>query len=356
MKKLSTTPQEVLKDFQENKYLKENYEFLIPVYEKLFEEMGAEIIITEPFREDVKKLKNYFAYVKKVEESEDIDEKLSKKEIIDAIINKLDKEKITEASISLGKIVEFIYTHRSNINGLEIFSWSLLNKTSLEEIRNFYIADEEKEKNLEGAITSFELLSLILEYPEFYEIMLDDLMMPVELKAPSRRQGLFDKEVFKLISKKIKEDISAFKFEDEINLKENKDFLKNETNWLITEKTTKRIEFPLPQNSKKIDMLCKIEKSLFIGTHKEQKSDGGAQDNQAVDAGFLFNYTAEELKAIGEIFNIENIYLCIFLERGRKKITSSHWEKIFEIIKDESNSYKYILSSYQFVNLVKDNI
>lgn len=355
MKKLSTTPQEVLKDFQENKYLKENYKFLIPVYEKLFEEMGAKIVITEPFRKDIKKLKDYFSYVKKVEESEDVDEKLSKKEIIDAIINKLDKEKITEASMSLGNIVDFIYTHRSNINGLEIFSWSLLNKTSLEEIQNFYILDEEKEKNLESAITSFELLSLILEYPEFYNIMLDDLMMPVELKAPTRRQGLFDKEVFRLISKKIKEDIEAFKFEDEINSDEV--FLKNETNWLITEKTTKKIEFPLPhQNSKKIDMLCKIGKSLFIGTHKEQKSDGGAQDNQAVDASFLFDYTKEELTAIGEMYNVDNIYLCIFLERGRKKITSSHWDKIFEIIKDESNSYKYILSSYQFVSLIKDNI
>jgi len=355
MKRLSTTPQQALNDFQENTYLKENYEFLIPVYEKLFEGMGAEIIITEPFKEDIKKLKEYFSYVKEVEANIGINEELSKKEAIDEITNNLDINKITEASVSLGKIVDFIYAHRSNINGLEIFSWTLLNKTSLEEIRNFYILDEEKEKNLESAITSFELLSLILEYPEFYNIMLDDLMMPVELKAPTRRQGLFDKEVFRLISKKIKEDIEAFKFEDEINSDEV--FLKNETNWLITEKTTKKIKFPLPhQNSKKIDMLSKIGKSLFIGTHKEQKSDGGAQDNQAVDAGFLFDYTKEELATIGEMYNVDNIYLCIFLERGRKKITSSHWDKIFEIIKNENNIDKYILSSYQFVNLVKDNI
>ncbi len=99
-------------------------------------------------------------------------------------------------------------------------------------------------------------------------------------------------------------------------------------------------------------MISKLDRAIFIGTHKEQKSGGGAQDNQATDASFLFNYTENELNRVKSMFNVENVYLVIFLERGKAPITSSHWKRIFEIIKDRDNSNKYLVSSTQFIELV----
>ncbi|GAI55430.1 unnamed protein product, partial [marine sediment metagenome] len=225
------------------------------------------------------------------------------------------KKETNKAVLALEKIINFLCKNRTNINGLEIISWSLFGKTTLKDIEDTYVNNVRKRESIKNALLGFEFMSLLIEYKGFSNVIINDLLIPVELISPKRRQGLFDKEVFKLIATEIKKDIEDFQFESEIE-KRRDDFFENNTNWLITEKTTKRIKFPLPKNAKKIDMLCKLGDSLFIGTHKEQQAGGGAQDNQAVDASFLFNYKVGELEKIKKIFNIKEVYLCIFLERG----------------------------------------
>jgi len=355
---LKTTPQKCLNDFLSGHYIKRNYKFLIPVYEKLFKDMGKEIDITSDFKKEIESLIGYFSYVEILKNKNNVslnNKGSNKKEIIDGFVRLISKKKINKAVATLEKIVNFLCENRTNINGLEIISWSLFGETTLKDIENTYINDVKKRENIKNALLGFEFMSLLIEYKGFSNVIINDLLIPVELINPKRRQGLFDKEVFKLIATEIKKDIKNFQFETKIE-KRNDDFFKNNTNWLITEKTTKRIKFPLPKNAKKIDMLCKFGNFLFIGTHKEQKANGGGQDNQAVDASFLFNYKTSELEKIKKIFNIKKIYLCIFLERGREKITSSYWKKIFKTIKEKSNNNKYLLSSAQFIDLLKAEI
>lgn len=355
---LKTTPQKCLEDFLNGNYIDKNYRFLIPVYEKLFKDIGKKINITQDFKKEIKDLKDYFSYIDKVKKKSNInfdDRTLNKKELIDKFIIILDKDEVDKAINALEEIISFLCRNRTNINGLEIISWSLFGKMALEDIENSFINDTKAKDNIKNALLGFDFNSLLIEYDGFSDVIINDLLIPVELKNPKRRQGLFDKEVFKLISIEIKKDIKDFQFESEIKWISYK-FLKDDTNWLITEKTTKRIKFPLPKNAKKIDMLCKIGKSLFIGTHKEQQAGGGAQDNQAVDASFLFNYTSSELKEIKIIFNVKEVYLCIFLERGRAKITSIYWKKVIEIIEDKNNDDKYLLSSVQFIDLIKSEL
>lgn len=350
---LNITPQKCLENFMNGSYIDKNYKFLIPVYEKLFKNIGKKINITKDYKIQVSLLKDYFSYINKIKIDINFEnETLSRQEIVEKFINMIDKKEIDKAVNALEKIINFLCKNRTNINGLEIVSWSLFSKTTLEDIKNNFVNDKNRKDNIKNALLGFDFNSLIIEYKGFSDIIISDLLIPVELISPKRRQGSFDKEVFRLISIEFKKHIKDFQFETEIKGL-NEKFLTENTNWLITEKTTKQIKFPLPQNAKKIDMLCKLEDSLFIGTHKEQQAGGGAQDNQAVDASFLFNYTDEELEQIKNIFNVKQIYLCIFLERGRAKLTSSHWKKIIEIINDKSNKDKYLLSSVQFIDLIK---
>lgn len=352
---LKITPQKCLIDFLDGSYTNKNNKFLIPVYEKLFKDIGERIDITKDFKHEAKDLKDYFSYVNKIKEENDInlkDNTPNKKELVDKFIALLDKNKIKKAVKALKKICIFLSENRSNINGLEIISWSLFGGTTLENIKNVFVNNIKVEENIKNALLSFDFNCLIMEYDDFSDVMINDLLIPVELKNPKRRQGFFDKEVFRLISIEIKKCIEDFKFETEIEEK-NVRFLNENTNWLITEKITKKIELPLPKNAKKIDMICKIDKLLFIGTHKEQQAVGGAQDNQAVDASFLFDYKRDDLEKIKEIFNVGQVYLCIFLERGGAKITSSHWKKIIKIVKNKNNENKYLLSGFQFIELIK---
>jgi len=355
---LKITPQECLEDFIGDQYTDRNNKFLIPVYEKLFKDIGKKINITKDFRKRIKILKRYFLYIDGTISRNKINfnnKAINRREVIERLISLLNKNEIKKAINALEEIISFLCKNRTNINGLEIVSWSLFGKTTFQDIKDFYLEDIKNKENIKNALLGFEFISLLIEYKSFANLIINDLLMPVELKNPKRRQGLFDKEVFKLIATEIKKNISNFQFEFQIK-EVNTRFLKSNTNWLITERSTKKIEFPLPKNAKKIDMLCKINDFLFIGTHKEQQADGGAQDNQAVDAGFLFNYSLDQLERIKEIFNINEIYLVIFLERGSKKITSVHWKHIFNKIKRKNNKNKYILSSVQFIDLIKSKI
>jgi len=337
--------------FCNSKYTDKNYDFLAPVYEKLFRDIGEKIDITKEYREIVKDLDLYFKYLIKLKKQQKIS---LKNKNVDRVINRIDKEKLSKATESLSQIIDFIIRNRTNVNGLEVFCWSLLSKTSLEEIKKTFVKDINFKDNIRNVLLSFGFNSLLIEYPNYYKVIIEDLLIPVELKNPKRRQGLFDKEVFKLVSIEFKKILNNFLFEEDLK-KININFLKENTNWLVTEKTTKNIDFPLPNNnSKKIDMLCKIENSLFIGTHKEQQSDGGAQDNQAVDAGFIFNYETNDLEEINKKFNVKNVYLMLFLERGGSNLTSKYWKNILDIVGDNKNKNKYLLSSAQFIDLIKE--
>ncbi len=258
-------------------------------------------------------------------------------------------------SITISSIATF-GTTPEQVNALSLFNFFFgsngTGKTTLKEIESAYIRDIEATDNISNALLGLSFNSLIVEYDGFFEVIISDILTPVELINPKRRQGSFDKEVFRLISIEIKKHIQDFQFETEI-ADLSKEFLRDNTNWLLTEKTTMRIQFPLPQYAKKIDMLCKINCKLFIGTHKEQQASGGAQDNQAVDAGFLFNYEDNKLKELRKEFNVREVYLCVILERGNAKLTSSYWKRIIDIIRNKDNEDKYLLSSMQFLDLIK---
>lgn len=355
---LKTTPKKCIEDFLNGYYVEKNYNFLIPVYEKLFKDIGRKIDITEDFKNQIEILKKYFSYVLKIKKENKINfnnDTVNKKELVEELINLIDENELNKAINALKEIIDFLCRNRTNINGLEIISWSLFGKTTLDDIKNIFINDDNGADNIKTALLGFDFNSLLIEYDGFSDTLISDLLIPVELINPKRRQGLFDKEVFKLISMEIKKYITDFQFETELN-DLNERSLRNNTNWLITEKITNKIKFTLPKNAQKIDMLCKIKDLLFIGTHKEQQAGGGAQDNQAVDASFLFNYRDDELKEIKKIFNVKQIYLCIFLERGKTKLTSSHWKKIIEMINERNNKDKYLLSSVQFIDLIKNEV
>ncbi len=334
-------------------YMERNYNFLIPVYEKLYKDIGTKIYITLGYKKNIRSLQKYFLYLDKIKKRNKIKfNKTNKKEQTDNFISLINANEIDKAVDSLENIIHFLNENRSNINGLEVIAWSLFGKTSLNDIKDFFINDTNNKENVKNALLGFGFNALFIEYSKFTNVFISDLLIPVELISPKRRQGLFDKEVFNLISIEIKKFLKNFKFEAEINELDIK-YLKNSTNWLVTEKTTKKIKFPLPSNSKKVDMLCKVANSLFIGTHKEQQAGGGAQDNQAVDAGFLFNYTKDELTQIKNIFSVNEVFLCIFLERGKARLTSSHWGRVIDIVSSKTNDNKYLLSSVQFIDLIK---
>lgn len=350
---LKLNPQDCLKDFLNGKYRDANYQFLAPVYEKLFLDLGSKINLTPEYINSISVLNKYFIYLDSVKRNnKQILNKLTKKEKIDKFIGLLEDNKISLAVDALEQIIFFIHKNRTNINGLEMICWSLFGETSLEEIRDRFVIDENRKSNIKEAVLDFGFNSLIIEYNAFAKVLIADLLTPVQLIKPSRRQGIFDKEVFRLISIEFKKIIKDFKFEDNIE-KKNLEFFSKNSNWLITEKFTKNLDLPLPNNSKKIDVICKINNSLFLGTHKEQKSDGGAQDNQATDSSFLFDYNKADIKKLSALFDVKSVFFFIILERGKTPLSSRHWTKVIDLVKEKSNKNKYLLSSAQFIDLIK---
>lgn len=348
------TPQECLDNFLNGKYLDENYKLLLPAYETLFKDIGNKIIISDDYRKNIKNLEEFFDYLNDLKNKNEINfidnSTTNRDEIVQKFIGKIPEDKIIEAVKSLNEIIIFILKNRKNINGLDIILWSLFNITRIDQLKNDY---KNKPGSIRDALLNFEFLSLIIEYDDFAEIAINDFLMPVELKNPKRRQGNFDKEIFEIIYNKLININNNLKFEKEISGKKMKENLCTEANWLITEKTIKKISFPLVPEGKFADMLCKLENKLFIGAHKEQQEGGGAQDNQARDASLIFKYPEEILKKIKSEYNIENIYLCLFLESETTKFSSRHWREVFEIVRDGKNKNKYILNSYQFIELIK---
>lgn len=344
------SPQKALEDFKNDTYLNENNKFLMPVYEKLFQNFSRKLNITKEYKQKIKIVSNYFRYLRKLKKKYKIsfsNPKISKRQVVKKFIKLIRSNKTEKAARAFNKIVLLLVKNRRNINGLQIICWTLFNETSLDDIKENYINNKEGIKN---AFLSFDFLSLFIESENFAEIALNDLLIDTEIKSPTRRKGMFDKLVFKRISDEIKKNIPSLKY----NPNKQETYFRGNTNWLVDETLTRKIDFPLPsENAKLIDMVCKINKAMFIGTHKEQKVRGGAQDNQAVDARTIFSYSEELLEKIKEDFNVEKIYLCVILQAKYEKIKSSHWDPIFNSVSAEDNENKYLLNGIQFIELIK---
>lgn len=345
------SPQKTLKDFKKDAHLNQNNKFLIPVYEKLFQDFSRKLNITKEYRQQIKAVGNYFQYLRKLKKKHKIqftNQKSNKREIVEKFIKLIRSYKTKRAASALSKIVLFLAKNRRNINGLQIICWTFFNETSLDEIRDNYLNNEE---GIKDALLSFDFLSLFIESENFAEIALNDLLIDIEIKNPTRRKGMFDKLVFERISKEIKKTIPTFKH----NPSQLESYLKSNNNWLIDETLTRKIDFPLPsEDAKLIDVVCKVNKSMLIGSHKEQKVRGGAQDNQAKDARAVFAYKKKILDEIKKRFDVEKIYLCVILEAKYKKIKSSHWNPIFKVVSDKRNENKYLLNAVQFIELIKN--
>ena len=216
---LKITPQKCLKDFLNGCYIEKNYIFLTPVYEKLFKDIGRKINITKDFKNQVMVLKKYFSYLIRIKKKAKINfenEIFNKKDLVEKFINIIDENEIKRAVNALEKIISFLCRNRTNINGFEITAWSLFGKTTLTDIKNIFVNSTERKNSIKKALLSFDFNSLIIGYEGFSNIIINDLLMPVELKSPKRRQGLFDKEVFRLVSIEIKKYIRDFQFETDI--------------------------------------------------------------------------------------------------------------------------------------------
>lgn len=352
---LKTSPQVCLDNFQKGAFKEKNSVFLKPVYNKLYKGLATKINLTPDYLKQIDNLRKYFKYLEKIkQENKRLLQVESKDEqdIVVRFIKIISDHELKKASDSLEKILIFLCKNRKNINGLEIINWLLFGTSSLDELNNIYIVDPNGKSYIKNALLGYEFNSLIIENPGFSDALISDLLSPVEIINPKRRQGLFDKEVFKLIADNIVDYIGNFQFETKIKNVNDK-FVRENTNWLLTEKKTGKIKFPKPKNSKKIDMLCKIKDKLFIGSHKEQQNSGGGQANQATDASFLFDYTDNQINEIKKIFNVKEVYLIVFLETREFQSIMNQWQSMIKIVKASANTNKYLLSSRQFIELLK---
>lgn len=345
------SPQKCLEDFKKGLYSARAHKFLMPVYEKLFKDMGIPINITNEYKKEIKILNKYFKYLNKLKRRNKINfsnADVSKTEVVEKFIRLIKPHKIKEAAMALNEILSFLSRNRTNKNGLEVISWTLFNETRLDDIISNYLNNKE---GIRDSLLSFDFLSLFIEYDNFAKTIINDLLIDVELKDPSRRKSIFDTTVFEYVSDEVQKRIPDFNYNPE---KKGVDYFRHSTNWLIIEKLTKKINFLAPiKESKKVDMVCKIDKVLFIGTHKEQGRRGGAQDNQANDAKRIFTYSSKRLAKIKEEFNVNKIYLCIILDAEYRNIKSLHWNNIFKVVGQKNNTDKYLLNSLQFIKLVK---
>lgn len=341
-------PQKYLEDFKEGVFVKENNQLLAPIYEKLFQEFADKINITKECEKDVKKILKYFEYLKKIKKYHGIsfsNKTQNKKKIVEEFAKSINPKYLQTIVKSVNRIVKFLSKNRKNINGLQILCWTFFRKTTLEDVKRDYLNNE---KAISAALKSFDFLSLFIESDNFAKIAFGDLLIDLEIKNPSRRKGNFDKLLFEIIFNGMRRVVPAIEY----NIKDN---LKKKSLWLIDERMTKKINFPLSsKNSKFVDLVCKVGKCLLIGSHKEQNETGGAQDNQAKDAKEIFNYSSKNLENVKNTFNVNVVYLCVILQAEIKKVDSKHWKPIFKIVNNKRNKNKYLLNGFQFIKLVND--
>ncbi len=344
------TPQKVLEDFKKDVYLKANNDFLIAIYKKLFQDVSTKLTITNNHKREIGIINNYFDYLGILKRRHKLSfstQRNNQGQVIERFIKFIDLHQVEKAAEALSGIVLFLSKNRTNINGLQIICWTLFNETSLEDIEANYVNNKD---GIMDALLSFDFLSLFVESENFAEIGLNDLLIDIEIKNPTRRKAMFDKMIFKRISNNIKKNISDFEY----NPQKPPIYFLNNTNWLIDESLTRKINFPLPsKDAKLIDAICKVNKILLIGTHKEQNVRGGGQDNQAKDAATIFQYKNKVLEKVKKDFKVEKICLCIILEAQYSKITSLHWNRIFKTINNRNNKNKYLLNAIQFIELIK---
>jgi len=326
-------PKDCLQKLKSSDYISKNIDFLKPIYAELYKGIGKNIDFDDSFINHVDKLKSYLKSAYKLKKENSLK---SNDDIItlgDLLNKKVDLFKIAN---SLNSILDELIQKRSNKNGLELFLWLILGVSSLEEISGL----RNNNDLLVERLVSSEILTTIINTDYiFFEIIISDLMCPLELKAPNRRKGSFDKLVLSEIRKRL-------------NLGDS--FSTSSDNWIIDERKVKQIKnLTLLENLKYPDFICKINNVGFIGAHKEQNSAGGAQDNQIIDAQRILGYSEnphkEELKSI---LKTKEIKAVIIYDTFNKELrTGRHWDSLYELIEKSQN--KYLVNSIIFIELLK---
>lgn len=341
------SPQSIFQDFKKNVYFDQNNKLLIPVYSELFKNISKGLNKTDELNEKINDLKDYSKHIYEIISSNNIELSKEANELPTDKIRKLIKDKkLKKAVISLNFIVKFLSKNRTNINGLEILSWSLFKETSLGEITTNF---SNNPKGCIDALVSNEFLGLMLVSKNFIEIAINDLLIDIEFIDPNRRKGMFDALVFKSIANELKVLNTNFIY----NPNDKKIVLDQKNNWISDEKNSKKLKLTLPKSTKLIDVLCKINDTLIVGSHKEQKAKGGAQDNQANDAKSILSYSNSDIKKFKKIFNVKTVIFCIILQAKFERIKSNHWTPIFRIVNQKNNNNKYLLNGFQFGKLLK---
>lgn len=315
------TPKECLVEFKSEEYLINNIAFISPVYQELFKNLGTLIKYTQKYETAVECFKKYIKILYNLKGNNEL------------LIDKIKDDDINNAIINLKIILNEIINKRTNINGIEAFCWIILNVTALDELKRI---DGEY---LYTRVVSMQLIKIIQNIDfHFFAIMLNNLLNPYELKSPTRRKGIFDKRVFKLISSK---------------LKLSNNYSRND-NWLIDETKVKKIKaFMMPSGVKYPDMICRIGDKLFIGAHKEQNVSGGGQDNQAEDARRIYLLDKEKYKEqIKNIFiGVKQIFFVIIYDTHNKIGTGEHWMAVYNDVQKFQN--RYITNSIIFKELLE---
>ena len=341
------SPQQALKDFQSDRYATNNRTLLEPAYATLFENMYRALDLNNDIKKNVEILFNFFDQVEAVVLNKKVRENFNSNPegSLLTLKNNLPEANIKAAVAALVAIIKFIKDQRTNINGLESLLWTLFNETAMEGLFQEYL---NKAERVQEQLLSRSFLSLIVLYPSFTKISIQNILMPVELKNPSRRQGNFDA----LVLKAIVGGLNNFTYEP----KRTEDYpqdLKNITNWGISENSVQNLGLPIPSRGKIPDMVIKIDDGLIIGAHKEQTFGGGGQDNQAEDAGRIFQFTKEQEEEYKSKLGVKNIYYSIVLDLQFASLSSKHWNTLVEIVKEEKNTNKYLISSYQLKLLIE---
>ena len=344
-------PQQILKDYKGDRFLEKNTVLLSPVYQELFNNLVMKSVDISPeVINAVEVLNNYFNSIFNIAKKRKLTIRGDSKEdnkSVGKIIELVPSKKIDEAVLALNILVKFIKQQRTNVNNLSFFIWSLLGETRIEDIPKNYL---DKPDQLKEALLNPVFVLLILKYINFGPLILQDFLMPVELKNPTRMKGSFGEKVFAIIFSEIKQKIISFRYAPNVSVKE----LAKLNDWYFTESASKRLKFPTSKRgSKQVDMVCKVASLLFICSHKEQNQGGGGQDNQAEDAGSIFEYDEKIIKKIKSVYKVKKVYFCIFLEGSGEVIKSNHWTGITAKITAKGNKDKYLLNSFQFIQLIK---
>lgn len=344
------SPQQILEDYLLDNYLTQNTSLIFPVYKKIFNSLVSDSFkLPNDLISFVKSVNNYFNYVVELAKDNKLLLVDDKKDgiVVGNLVKLISKDMINTASSSMIKIINFIKENRTNINNLEFFSWTFFGETRREDIVKKYDSNLEEINN---AFINPTFLILLLKYPKFGELILQDLLYPVELKSPTRMKGDFANMIFEIVFAQLSSSISNLDYQENTS----REKLANLEYWYIIEKTTSSLSFPQPKpTSKRIDMVCKIKNNLFICSHKEQKGGGGAQDNQAIDVSSIYEYDDGVLDKIKKDYNVSEIFLCGLVESSSKVLSSVHWKTIFSIIKDSNNKNKYLLNSALFIKLIQ---